>query len=886
LEPDSTSWTRPLLATKLRPPAPGAGKLARPRVAAALDRALNDDVRLTLVSAPPGYGKTVALTSWLASGAAPHAWLSLDPADNDPVRFLHYLVGSLECVRPGITEALGAAFSAGGVEAGERLIDAVSRADDRFVLVLDDYHVITAEPVHEIVRLLIAQGPPFMHLVVLAREDPPLPLARLRAQRTLVELRAADLRFTLEEAAEYLGGSPDLELDAPHVTQLVERTEGWIAGIQLAAITLRGRPDAAALVEDFAGSQRFVFDYLAAETLDRLEPDLCQFLARISVAGRFTAELAAALTGRTDSAALLELAERLNLFLVPLDLERRWYRFHHLFADYLRSLLDDAEGHDLHARAAGWFERAGLIAEAIEQALLAADVDRALGLVESTARATYEAGEFATLLGWIDALPRERLGESPELLTRTVASLVLLGRLGDAARAGPEAEAALLQHGQPTNQLAAVRALLAARLGQPQAGRLARSALASLPEGDEFRAFALNALGSVELGAGDLRQAGAAMSQALEASLVQHQPILAVLAASRLAAALDLEGRRGEAETWCRRTLAEFGLTEGAIRGGPAYVAWRLGMLRYEANDLPGASQELERAWLGLASVASLRAGVGLAVADIALVRLALGYPDLAIEAIEAVRGESDATWQPSIADGLAEIEARIRLWSGDLAAAAVWADRTEPAVGSGWLGLPFEMTLARVRLAQRRTAEALDHLHQARAAAHAAGDVADLITVRVLDAVRADQAGAQAAARQAVEEAVHLAAPGWYARRLIDDGRPVAHLLPAVRRFAPPFVDSVLGAMSNVPGTGLPALRAGRQLLWQDEHGALVEALTARELEVLRLMAAGLGDAAIAEALVVSLATAKWHAAHVRAKLHARSRTQALARARDLGLV
>ena len=600
LESHITSFARPLIATKLRPPVPVAGQRERPRISATLAGALNDDVRLALVSAPPGYGKTVAIASWLSSAAVPHAWLSLDATDNDPARFVRYLVGALERVRPGAAETVDAAAGAGGMEAGEWLIAALSRTDDRFALVLDDYQTITAEPVHEIVRLLVAHGPPFVHLVILTREDPPLPLARMRAHRSLVELRAADLRFTLEEAEEYLRASPDLELDATHLAQLVERTEGWIAGVQLAAISLRNRPDAAALVEALAGSQRFVLDYLAAETLDRLAPDLRDFLKRISIVGRFSAELCVALTGRTDAPALLALTERMNLFLVPLDLEGRWYRFHHLFADYLRSLLGEGERRDLHARAAAWFEQEGLMGEAIEQALLADDADRALRLVESAAPVTYELGEFVTLLGWIEALPRERLWESPELLARAAASLVLLARLGEAAQLCTQGEAALARHGRPADRLGAVRALLGARLGWPEAGGRARAALAALPEADEFRAFALDGLGTVQLDAGELREAASAMRDALQSSLSLRRPVLAVVTLFRLAQALNLTGCRGEAEAWCRRVLADFGWAEGPIPGGPAHVAWRLGMLRLEANDLAEATPNSSghgRAW-------------------------------------------------------------------------------------------------------------------------------------------------------------------------------------------------------------------------------------------------------------------------------------------------
>ena len=268
-----------------------------------------------------------------------------------------------------------------------------------------------------------------------------------------------------------------------------------------------------------------------------------------------------------------------------------------------------------------------------------------------------------------------------------------------------------------------------------------------------------------------------------------------------------------------------------------------------------------------------MRAGVGLAIADLAHLRLATGDADAAIEAIETVRREGDAAWRSSIEEGLAEIEARVRLWSGDLAAAAAWANRAEPKVGPGWPSLPAALTLARVRLAQHRAAEAAHYLRQALAAARAADDVADLITIALLEAARADQVGAQVAAQDAVQEAVRLAAPEGYVRRLIDDGRSVAHLLPPARRIAPAFVEAVLEAMAAAPSTSVSTLSPGSPRTWRDDRGAIIEALTTRELEVLRLMAAGLGDAAIAEALVVSLATAKWHAAHVRAKLGARNK-------------
>ena len=288
------------------------------------------------------------MAGWLAARAVPHTWLSLDPGDNDAARFLRYLIAALAAVRPGLEDdsalIAGPDANAGLDFVGAALIDAIAASDDPFVLILDDYHVITNGAVHEVVRFLIAHGPPFAHLVVLTREDPPFPLARLRAHGRLVELRADELRYTDEEARRHFAEIAGLDLRAEDVARLLERTEGWIAGVQLAAISLQGSPDARALIDAFAGTQRFVLDYLASEVLAGLDPDLRAFLVRISVAERFTEALCRELSGRDDSAALLERAERLNLFLIPLDLERRWYRFHHLFADYLRTLVDDGTG--------------------------------------------------------------------------------------------------------------------------------------------------------------------------------------------------------------------------------------------------------------------------------------------------------------------------------------------------------------------------------------------------------------------------------------------------------------------------------------------------------------------------------------------------------------
>ena len=664
----------PLIATKLHAPSVAAYG-DRPRLSAHLDRALDDATRLTVLSAPPGYGKSVAVAGWLASRDVGNAWLSLDSADNDPVRFLRYLVAALEPLRPSIAGVAPTLLEVGpGPEGAAILVDAIAATDDPFVLVLDDYHVITAGPVHSLMRTLIEQGPPFAHLVVITREDPPFALPRLRAHRRLVEVRADELRYTTNEAAAYLGAISGLELDDEHLGRLVERTEGWIAGLQLAAISLRDQPTASALIDAFAGTHRFVLDYLAAEVLGRLDPELRSFLVRSSVADRFTSDLCRTLTGREDSAALLERAERMNLFLVPLDLERRWYRFHHLFADYLRTLLDPAELVALRERAADYLEGADLIDEAISQAIAAGSTDRAIRLLERQARRTYEAGELTTLLGWLDALPRDRVAASSELVYLRAVASFFVGRVEDAARTCDEGEAACRDGSTPGPLLTAC-ALIAAFSIRADAVALGRAAVEAVGDDRFLRARALQALAAAQLTAGELDSAGEAARSALDLDAGSRRSMLVGPATTALATILTLTGHRRDAEALCRQTLADHGAEFSHMAGATPYALYWLGGVRYEANDLAEAIDALERAWAAAGTFGFGRALLTSSVAYLALARQATGSPE-ALDAVRTVRRDAHAAGLTGIDGALDEIEARVHVLQGDLPAAVRWADK------------------------------------------------------------------------------------------------------------------------------------------------------------------------------------------------------------------
>ena len=881
----------PLVATKLRAPASVPAYRERARISVALDRGLEDSTRLTILSAPPGYGKTAALVGWLASRGLAHAWLSLDPADNDLARFVRYLVAALQPVRPGSGGATAALFGPGASPGpdlvGATLLEEVSGGDDPFVLVLDDYHVIAADSIHRLVRFLIEHAPPFAHLVLLTREDPPLPLARLRAHGRLVELRADDLRCTADEASVYLDAS-GLSLEPELVDRLVARTEGWIAGLQLAAISLRDRPDAAAMIETFAGSQRFVLDYLADEVLGEIDPDLRRFLVRTAIAERFTADLCRELTGREDAGALLERAERANLFLVPLDAERRWYRFHGLFADYLRAQLTQDEQRELHERAAAHLERAGLEAEALEHALAAGSFDRAVRLLERLARPSFEAGELTTLLGWLEALPPDRVADSGDLVSLHAWALFETGQVGAAVALAERHLASSGARGPAEGRLLVLRALMATVTG-PDAQSLALEGL-ELVGGDLlFRSMGLLAAGLATLARGDYEAAVETLRAGYETALLTGNPNAVLLAVNPLGQALALAGHPGEAEAICRAVLTQ----QADGHGRPRLIAWParvvLGIVRYEANDLVEARLELEAGFDAARQMGIGRPVLGWAISYLALVRLACGDR---YGAFAALRTSQRALRTTGIAlPGQAgEIEARLLVRQGDVAGAARWADRASPEAPPGsprWevLRRSRDVTIARVRLAQGRREEARELLAQARSGLEASGAVADLVSVGILEAAVAEASGRRAEALRALEHAVTRAAPGGYVRRFVDDGAGTAHLLPLVRRTAPTFVDTLIEAVADgATGRSATAVARGSGLR-EDADGQLVEALTPRELDVLRLMAQGASNAEIAASLTVSLGTAKWHVGHVLAKLGATSRTQALVRAQRVGL-
>jgi LuxR family transcriptional regulator, maltose regulon positive regulatory protein len=895
-----------LVSTKLRPPEARPKLVARPRLTEMLEREAGR--RLTLISAPAGFGKTTLLGDWLqgrAGGGRPVAWLSLDGGDNDPAQFLSYLVAALRrsTGEEGFGEAILVALRSPGqprIEAlAGGLVNELAALPDGLDLVLDDYHAIDAEGVHSTVSFLLEHLPEGVHLLISSRVDPPLPLARLRARAQMVRLGAAELAFTEGEAGAFLKDVMCMDLSAGDVARLEGRTEGWIAGLQLAALSMRDRKDVSGFVEAFSGGHRDVLDFLAEEVLSRQPKVVGDFLLQTSIPDGLTGSLCDALTGRSDGQAMLEGLEKENLFVVALDDERRWYRYHHLFRDFLRGRLEREEPElagDLHRRASGWYEGNGHMAEAIDHALATPDYELAARLIEGGVEGAVERGEGATALRWLEALPTEAKRLRPRLFVEHAVALVITGRpddveplLEEAERAAGEATADEKDRRFLLGFTSGVRSWRARLRGDAyEAVELARRALSLLPDGETpVRNYAAVRLGDALRAVGDLAAAGEAYAEAAEIARGTRPAYVKLAAMVAHARVLAEQGRLREAEEAFRRALRL--LTDEGFELSPAAGVAHIGMadLRYERNDLDGAQRALERG-VELAERTGDVSTLVWAYLTLSRTRRARGDRERAFEtASQAERAarDSGADLQVAVA---ASWMARLRLDLGDLAGAeALERERAASADGASAAARAVDrMTSARLLRARGRHREALGLLQESREAAEAEGRTRDLVEILTLTALALWASNEKARAVDAIADALELAAPEGYVRTFVDEGHPLVALLSEA-------LESRRGGRPGVPRR-FPARYPRRLLtaLERDQARAATSAarspgpLSERELEVLRLIASGKSNRRIAEDLFVSMATVKTHTNNLYRKLDARSRTQAVARARESGLL
>ena len=925
----------PLLSTKFYMPVARPGLVSRVRLLQRLEAGLQQRHGLLLIAAPAGYGKTTLAAAWLSEHATAFrpgrktTWLTLDEAENEPARFI-------ACVR--------AAFAQVGLDLGQRAQRMVERgpsfapaavgaalledlahamvADTPHLLVLDDYHRIQNSVLHALVQFLVEHLPPPFHLVLLTREDPPLPLARWRVQNRITELRTKDLRFTVDETTEFFHHSMSLDLSAELLSLLAMRTEGWAAGLQLAALSMQNHADPAAFVQYFAGDDRQVVDYLGDEVLARQPAPLLRFLLCTSILDRMCGELCEALLPNLQDAAgsveavdnslpmsigqrILEALERRNLFVTPLDNRRHWYRYHHLFADLLRHRLqvsvDATTIAELHRRAARWCAEHGLATEAVMHALAAGDSDLAAELVERAlaASATWSGGHVGMWRAWWRALPSQTFTRRPLLCLRISRALYLAGHIEEAEHLLDEAEHALKKAPESyanvvslQAQAAVHRAAVAAMRGETRhAIDATEAALPQLPQEEKLaRARAFDTLGMAYELCGDLDRAIRAYWEAstlAEAAGVQY---LVVNARCEAAMVQFAQGQLHQALQTCDAVIDLMAAEDATAP--PLGLAYAIrGEIWREQNRLEAAEASL------LAGIERSHTG---GITDdlrheylfLARLRCAQGeytHAHIALQQVDALLQDYGIPRLSSIVEAH-----RVRIWlaEGWLAPAVRWAETYALHTATEYRRDFEELTLARVWLAARSDA-AVALLERLRVEAEAGQRTGCVIESYALLSLAYAQGGKAEAARAALDHALALAAPAGYARVFLDEGQPMLDLLHRVAGSdgAGPYAGRLLArSQPQAHPAAQPDTAAQPVAIWRevtdDANQTLREPLTARELEVLALLARRFTNDEIARELVVSLPTVKSHVAHIYAKLGVSGRKEAVACAARLGIL
>jgi LuxR family maltose regulon positive regulatory protein len=885
----------PILATKLYIPPPRPKIVLRPRLIERLNEGLSLGCKLTLISASAGFGKTTLASEWIAGCERPVAWLSLDEGDNDPTRFLIYLVTALQTIMANIGKDVLRVLQSPQPPSIESiltaLINEITTIPDNFIFVLDDYHIIDSKPVDDALTFLLEHLPPQMHLVITTREDPQFPLARLRVRDQLTELRAVDLRFTPAEAADFLNQMMGLNLSDEDVAALETRTEGWIAGLQLAALSMQGHQDVASFIKSFTGGHHFVLDYLVEEVLQQQPEDVQTFLLRTSILDRMCGPLcdAVLLDSPASGQETLEYLERTNLFIVALDSERRWYRYHHLFGDLLRQRLGKPkEFAEFHLRASQWHEENGDLGAAFHHAIAAGDFVRAAGLAEAAWQGMEESFQTAAWLGWVKNLPEEVIRVRPLLCTLLGQAFANAGEpeaselhLQDAERCldGSDiANEAQLKH-LPA-MIALARAYNAQVQGDPATTvKYAKLALQIIPEDDfVWRAKAIITLEGTHWASGNLESAVRAIGDWMESMTQLGNHVFVVASAFGIADLLVGLGRLSEAERAYQDAL------QLAAQHGPeaehitAHHHLGLSLIYRQRGDDTLAAHHLKRAAeLGLqTTLADWLYRWHVAQAQL---KEAAGDLETALALLDEAKRVYIQTVVPDLRP-IAALKARIHLKQGRPDKARAWAAERGLSLADevSYLHEFEHLTLARLEIANPLVNALLARLLQAAEAQKRRGSTLDILLVQAL---AHEAQGNRPQALAALKGALSLAEPEGYVRIFVDEGEPMRMLIEKQSRNRDyplsGYADKLLVAFTQ------PVVAPKSALIHQKSD--MIEPLSERELEVLKLLRTDLNGPEIARDCMVSLSTIRTHTQNIYAKLGVNNRRAAVRRAEELDL-
>jgi len=881
----------PVLKTKLYIPTLRPDLVRRTHLIELLQAGLQR--RLTLLSAPAGFGKTTLVCAWIRERELPAAWLTLEDNDNDPVRFLSYLITSLQSIQPKLAADVLSGYHSLKPSAAEsvltELLNEFTEIKEHCILVIDDYHLIHDNTIHGYLSFLVEHLPQKLHLVLCTRADPPLPLATLRARGQLTELRAEDLRFNREETAEFLNRLMGLDLSVPDIQVLTDHTEGWIAGLHMAAVSLQGRRDASGFIQSFTGSNRYILDYLVEEVLSRQPKPIQDFLLKTSILDRLTGPLCEVVSGQADSGAILEQLERNNLFIVPLDSERLWYRYHILFADLLRRRAEQTYSEqipELHRRASHWYEQNDMITEAIDQTLAEKDFARAMELIENHTQPTLMRSEFATVLKWIDALPEQLVCTRPLLCVYHALGLLMAGAPMNRIQARLDAAVRSESSDSVAGQLAAFRAFLAAIQGDIEESlRQSNLAMEMLPEEEQFFRSAISrVLANVAYASsGDIPSSIQVFKDNIRWCRAAGNITIAGALMSELGELRTIQGCLHEAKAVYEQAIEQTVDSAGTPMPVAGLAMIGLGNLLREWNQLEEAERLLNE---GIELVRNLGV-IGTLDGYIALARVkqAQGKPRDAQRVMDAVHKITTRFDASDLDDIMVDLyQARLWIVQGQVEAAERWHGEWVAQRQKNDESLPYvlqeldQVLQARLLLARDKPEDCLRVARRLQKDADKLGRGGVVLETLILQCLASSAIGDDEQALHALEQAIAIAEPQEYLRIFLDEDPPMARLLyeAAQRGIHREYAGRILAVF--------PPSREGHRPAGAAEQ--LIEPLSKRELEVLQLLSQGSSNKEVARQLFISLPTVKWHTSNIYGKLGVQSRTEAVAKAGALGLL
>jgi len=886
---------RTLVQTKLYIPPLRPNLVPRPHLFDKLNAGLSG--KLTLVSAPAGFGKSTLLSHWISQSEINFCWVTLEENDNDIIRFLAYFIAALQTIDVAVGDQLLSLFHSSQQEQVKAvlvpLINQVAQTKNRFALVLDDYHLIESQDIHQGLSFWLEHQPPTMHLVIAGRSDPPLPLAKMRARREMTEIRESDLRFSIDESDNLLNQFLGLNLSREDIKAMVNRTEGWIAGLQLASIALQGKKDMSGYIQGFTGSQEYIADYLSDEVMNHQSKQVQEFLLKTSILEHLSSQLCDAVTEQKDSQQILQQLRSSNLFLTPLDDQGQWFRYHQLFADLLHQRLLESHADEvphLYLKASRWFEEKDLLAEAIEYALRGSYFDRAIALLESAAEETIKSSEIATFMRWIEKIPEDLVRSSVTLSIYYAWALLI--RNGRPQVAESYLESIVLQDSQVISRLMAVKSMLSMYQRQyPTAVSLASQALEELPEDDIlFRELAAWNLSAALFMSGDKEGGEAILEEVAEVSRLSGNLLVAVIALCRLALARMQQGELHKPKELFQQALEIATDDQCNMLPVACEALIGLGTIHWELNELDLAHEyllegiELSKKWRQQSAI--------IGYVTLAHLNQSQGDVTLAGQMMEKAKSLASGTIATEADDRYVALQqAHLWLRQEDLPAARRWAHecgfdddtyrrelQTSDNIGAHLIRHYELIVLARILIAGKRLAEALELVDRIFPFMEKMGILEKMVEIHILKAIIYRGLVKSNRANSSLATAVSLAKPEGHIRPFLEEGSVLVQILKSVaaQGVETEFIHDILSASIESPSASFN----------QKKRLELVESLSDRELEVLQLLATDLTVPEIANKMYLAVSTVRSHVKNIYGKLNVHSRFEAVIKGQELGLL